>query len=245
MQGVPAGWPPSPYPRAAPPLHPYAVAGGPEQDSVLYGGAPPPPTPPEPAYAPAAYAPETTETPHKGDIDNDSQWLGITMCAGGIVLSTVLLGWLAIVNKREHQAIEHKIEGVDQRLLDYRQAHQLVHNVLQGQMAALQQQQLMASMSPRTRHAAALLANVPMHPTVYGAPAGYPAFVPPVAAPVVSVAPPMVLPQYVMPQAPPAGSMVLAPTNPATPVIPPTRSFALPRHLEHAVASIVPTRPGV
>jgi hypothetical protein len=184
------------------------------------------PQPPPPAH-------------HRGDVDNDAQWLGIAVTAGGVVFCAGLFAWLAVTNREEHQGLNAKIEGVDQRLFDYQQAHALVHGVLQGQIEGLRAQQAV-------QHAG----HAPAPLTIYGTPAGFPSYIPP-APPVpvplswslpsipsyapapsyASYAPTAVMPAMSM-QAPISSGPVTAPVSSGA-----RQTFALPSHLESAIAS--------
>jgi len=210
MQGNPNGWPDYAQQQLQQLQQQHPQGAPPHVDTPFYPHVEP--MPPE----------------HKGDTDNDAQWTGIAVVGGGVVFTVGLFVWLAVTNREQHAVLEDKIEGVDSRLLDYQQAHAIVHSVLQAQITAMQ-----------GHHA-------PSAPpqTLYGTPAGYPAFVPPVSMPAqlpahaMSTIPPQ-YGQYAPPAYVPASYTPALASIAPPPMAPPSQrpTFVLPKHLEGAVAS--------
>lgn len=175
-------------------MYDYTAGGPDESDAAAVGAHVPEDVGVPSAPVDAETAPEPRPPLHQGDIDNDQQWVGIAAAGGTALLSLALLGWLAVANKRDHKELELKIEGVDHRLLDYRQAHALVHDAMQRQLLGMQasmqqqiqaghhQQNVLQSMSPRARRAASAAA------VLQGAAMPF--------APVVSMSPPIAMPAY-------------------------------------------------
>ena len=79
-----------------------------------------------PAGYPGYFAPQ----PAPPATTSDDVWAGIYVLTGGAVVTLGLLGWLAVKNAKEHEALRGEIDDQDRRFAAYASDHARLHAAL-------------------------------------------------------------------------------------------------------------------